>query len=354
MRIGLRRRWAPLLLFFGAAVVNPVHASLKFSGIANGQGAGIGTSNIVLTIQNNPTEQGCVSWSGTADVIGFAACPLGLSPAIIGGNEKTGVSQTQTRLVSATGVQSGQSLVVVMSISEPAGNLFTIENLSLTIYSPTGVQLYNTGNLVGAGIPPGGGVTENSSLLTIGNLGFGFLLDSAQAAAISPWICTNALVSGCAGIANPANALNRIGLAALLTNVGSGNETFSVADTSNVGITAIDTLDIDGNASYDALTDGLLVIRYLFGLSGASLINGALGPLATRTTATQIGDYLTAIRPALDIDGNGQADALTDGLLILRYLFGLRGASLIAGAVGPSASRTTASAIETQMLTLMP
>lgn len=109
------------------------------------------------------------------------------------------------------------------------------------------------------------------------------------------------------------------------------------------------TLDIDGTTSCDALTDGLLVIRYLFGLSGASLINGAVGPDAARITATQIGDYLSDIRPVLDIDGNGQVDALTDGLLTVRYLFGLRGASLIAGAVGSGAIRTTAADIETQM-----
>ena len=31
----------------------------------------------------------------------------------------------------------------------------------------------------------------------------------------------------------------------------------------------------------------------------------------------------------LDIDANGSFDALTDGLIILRYAFGLRGQSLI-------------------------
>ena len=35
----------------------------------------------------------------------------------------------------------------------------------------------------------------------------------------------------------------------------------------------------------------------------------------------------------IGIDGNGVADPLTDGLLFLRYLFGFRGATLIAGAV---------------------
>ena len=49
----------------------------------------------------------------------------------------------------------------------------------------------------------------------------------------------------------------------------------------------------------------------------------------------------------IDIDGNGTADALTDGLLVMRYLFGLRGAALIQGAVGVGAQRTSAAQIET-------
>ena len=64
--------------------------------------------------------------------------------------------------------------------------------------------------------------------------------------------------------------------------------------------------------------------------------------------------YLDAIRPLLDIDGNGTADALTDGLLIVRYLFGLRDSALIAGAVDPLATRSTAAAIEAYLLTLLP
>ncbi|MEO8135101.1 MAG: hypothetical protein ABI831_14100 [Betaproteobacteria bacterium] len=114
------------------------------------------------------------------------------------------------------------------------------------------------------------------------------------------------------------------------------------------------TLDIDGTATNDALTDGLLVIRYLFGLSGSALINGAVGAGAARTSPVEIGDYLGNIRPTLDIDGDGRADALTDGLLIIRYLFGLRGAALIAGAVGPGAIRGTAAALEAQILGLFP
>jgi hypothetical protein len=41
-----------------------------------------------------------------------------------------------------------------------------------------------------------------------------------------------------------------------------------------------------------------------------------------------------------DVDANGRADALTDGVVILRYLSGFRGDSLVDGAVDPRANRT--------------
>ncbi len=49
---------------------------------------------------------------------------------------------------------------------------------------------------------------------------------------------------------------------------------------------------------------------------------------------------------AMDIDGDGRVDALTDGLLLIRWQFGLTGPSLIANAVNAGATRTTAPAIE--------
>ena len=113
-------------------------------------------------------------------------------------------------------------------------------------------------------------------------------------------------------------------------------------------------LDIDRNSSYDARTDGLLVIRYLFGLTGTSLTNGAIGSAATVSDPAAIKTYLDSVRSALDIDGNSQTDALTDGLLIVRYLFGLRGMALTTGAVGANAARPVASGIEAYLQTLMP
>ena len=55
-----------------------------------------------------------------------------------------------------------------------------------------------------------------------------------------------------------------------------------------------------------------------------------------------------------DVDANGQVDALTDGLLLIRYMFGLRGPSLISGAIGASAGRNTAAAVETHIASQIP
>lgn len=105
---------------------------------------------------------------------------------------------------------------------------------------------------------------------------------------------------------------------------------------------------------YDALTDGLLVLRYLFGLTGLPLTAGALGATATRGDPDAIKAYLDSVRTSLDIDANGTTDALTDGLLILRYLSGARGAALTGGALGSMATRTVAAAIEAYLSGLTP
>jgi hypothetical protein len=51
-------------------------------------------------------------------------------------------------------------------------------------------------------------------------------------------------------------------------------------------------LDVDGNGSAGALTDGVLIVRYLFGFTGAQLTNGAVGPGCTRCDATSIIAFL--------------------------------------------------------------
>lgn len=117
-------------------------------------------------------------------------------------------------------------------------------------------------------------------------------------------------------------------------------------------------LDVDGNAPTSTATeanDGLLILRYLAGMSGAALTGGGVvSGDATRNTAAALTAYLGELKPKLDIDGNGQVDALTDGLLISRYLLNIRGPALIAGAIGVGATRTSFTQIENYLSGLLP
>jgi len=105
------------------------------------------------------------------------------------------------------------------------------------------------------------------------------------------------------------------------------------------------TWDVDGNGQFDALTDGKLILGYLFGLTGEALIRNSIAPDATRTRSAEIIVYLESIRDQLDVDGNGIIDALTDAILYLRYLFGFTGEALTRGAVGADARRDGAEQI---------
>ncbi|MCJ8274643.1 MAG: HYR domain-containing protein, partial [Psychrosphaera sp.] len=94
-------------------------------------------------------------------------------------------------------------------------------------------------------------------------------------------------------------------------------------------------LDIDGNAKAEPFTDGMLVVRYLFGSRGDALIAGVIASDATRTTAAEIEAIIQGgiDNKTLDIDGDGVVEPFTDGFLVIRYLFGSRGAVLIHHAV---------------------
>ena len=105
------------------------------------------------------------------------------------------------------------------------------------------------------------------------------------------------------------------------------------------------SLDIDGDGEVGALTDGLLIIRRLFGFEGSSLVAGATSASATVTSASAIAARIDAYSAAFDVDNNGSTTALTDGLLIIRRLFGFEGESLTAGAVGQNAQRPEAADI---------
>jgi len=122
--------------------------------------------------------------------------------------------------------------------------------------------------------------------------------------------------------------------------------TAAVKDSSKV------SMDLDGNDKKDALTDGLLLVRGMFGLDGTPLITGTIGTDATYTSSTDIERRISMLGELADIDGNGKIDALTDGQLTLRYLFGLEGEALVNDVVAPDATRSAAE-IEAHLKTVI-
>jgi Domain of unknown function (DUF4214) len=100
----------------------------------------------------------------------------------------------------------------------------------------------------------------------------------------------------------------------------------ALGTTSGIGAVAcfgLPLLNIDNSdpgTVYDASTDGVLLLRYLFGLRGAALIANAQGAGASLRDATQIETHLATYITLFDVDGDGKTLPLTDGLMILRRL----------------------------------
>ena len=59
-----------------------------------------------------------------------------------------------------------------------------------------------------------------------------------------------------------------------------------------------DALDVDGNGETEALTDGILVTRFLFGFSGQTLTQGAVGQGASRSSPDAIASHLEQFQPS--------------------------------------------------------
>jgi hypothetical protein len=95
------------------------------------------------------------------------------------------------------------------------------------------------------------------------------------------------------------------------------------------------------------------MLRKMFGMVGPALAAGALSSEAQRTDPAAIAAYLDGFAGDLDVDGNLEVDPLTDGLLIVRYMLGLRGQALMQNAIGAGSNRTPEQ-IEAHLATLIP
>ncbi|MGR3913961.1 MAG: fibronectin type III domain-containing protein [Gammaproteobacteria bacterium] len=114
------------------------------------------------------------------------------------------------------------------------------------------------------------------------------------------------------------------------TTSASGNSAWSLSQSK-----AAFSLDADASGALDG-KDGLLLARYLLGVRGGALTDGVSG--ASPAAADIIANLDSAKNAgALDADGNNTTD-WKDGILFARYLLGLRGAPLTAGVTSEDAS----------------
>ena len=83
--------------------------------------------------------------------------------------------------------------------------------------------------------------------------------------------------------------------------------------------------DVNGDGTVDALTDGLLMLRYMFNMRGDRLIEDMITDGSVRNTAKEVEEYLSdpRLQKLFDVNSDGEVDALSDGLGLLRTLFGI-------------------------------
>ncbi|MDA7744232.1 cadherin repeat domain-containing protein [Porticoccaceae bacterium] len=125
------------------------------------------------------------------------------------------------------------------------------------------------------------------------------------------------------------------------TVVATDSEGNSSSQDVNVNVNVVrNFLDIDENGNVDALTDGLTLLKYAFGFRNNDMFGDSI---ATDSTLTypQIESKIYHNSLVFDVDGDGFLGALSDGLLILRYLFGLRDDALTNGVVSEYAERNS-------------
>jgi hypothetical protein len=173
-------------------------------------GQGLGSVNTVLTMQspgNSTTESGCVgAGTGGVTVTGSSACVSGN----LGGNEQ---AINNTFSATSLGLTDFNNLRIIFNASEPGSNGINLDNLALSLWNPVDGSLIDAKNLpapvVFASTNPG-----------VGNAGFGFKLDSTQAAV------ENSL------LADFPNLF--IGLSASASDATGGHETFSIGSVGSV------------------------------------------------------------------------------------------------------------------------
>lgn len=297
---------------------------------ARGQGGGLWIGD------NSPTEITNSTFSGnSAESIDDIN---GLGGAIFLGNGANNIINT-TIANNTAGFQGGGFW---------GGNFSTTLTNTILAYN-RGIDGFNLNHHTGFQLSDGGGniqsneLNPNDTLVVAGVTQADPLLGDLQeinGVLVHPLLPESPAIDG--GVNAGAPATDQRGISRPLDGNDDGT---AIADIGAFEFSGF-TLDIDDNGEVDALSDGVLALRYLFDIRDDALTAGAIASGANRNSPDAITNYLDEARDImLDVDGNGNADAITDGILMIRYMFGIRGSSMISGALAPDVIGITPEAV---------
>ncbi len=163
------------------AVAGVASASLIPVGAVPTSGAGLGAVQTIVTAQSpgsSTTESGCVGGLAPGTV-GSAFCTGGNT----GGNEQ---ASNHVYLTSALGLTDFANLELIFNASEPMGGgeeNITVQSLALSLWNSTDGTLIDSLQLSSPFVIA-------SAFSGVGNAGWGFRLDSAQAAKATGFLST--------------------------------------------------------------------------------------------------------------------------------------------------------------------
>jgi len=292
--------------------------NVTFTAPAPGASGVFSNASNVITVPTNSsgiasapiTANGVAgSYSVTATTASAGSASFALTNSTLTANYNTTGSTLSCNGIAGCTQNTSTSLTVggiTLTYNSGSGSgvvVPSIVNLGNLVTTGTGTNVNVTGLLLTINVnstPPGASGTLPNGAIS------GFLSTSQSSAHIN---------------FSPNNTTTTFGTLPGVT-IGSGNNTrtYQVLNTSlglqaptignPIGETSIQgtmamlgpttvrppcDLDVDGNGSIDALTDGLMILRAMLGLKGTAVTNGAIGGGSpTRTTWAQLQPYLNS------------------------------------------------------------
>ena len=202
------------VLSIGVAQLGSAGMILSTSAFVSG--TGLGTEPTILTIQNSPTEIGCVGASAASIGSTFS-----VSGVCVGSSAdvKTGAGQIGPQ--SVAGITGADNFGIVFNADQLAGGPITLTDLVASFYTSGGVFLYKTSGLscAAAGVP---GCAFTNTASGVGKSGYLFVFDTAQASAAT---AAGVFLSG----------TNIVGLSASTSGANGGPESFYLANLGGAG-----------------------------------------------------------------------------------------------------------------------